>query len=124
MILTLAKHERARWCARPAERRYGSGQSSTSVDSRGVDVKTMIEHGQKWNSVESHGISCVSMSFLGVDVKTTIRSLLTTCEAPRCKRPAKLEVNLSCLAEYMAKWVCDRHVTWAENDLKQYVPTD
>lgn len=52
------------------------------------------------------------------------RDLRRRCEAPSCVEYAVLEVNLASMAAYMAKVVCEDHVTWAEEYLRQYLPTD
>ena len=51
-----------------------------------------------------------------------VHDLTTPCQAPRCRRRATKEVNLASFVAYMAKWVCEQHVAWAEEDLRQYLP--
>ena len=47
-----------------------------------------------------------------------------TCAYPNCQNQATLKINLTFVADYMAKAVCDDHADWAEEDIKRCLPTN
>src|SRR5688572_472402 len=53
-----------------------------------------------------------------------VYDLRRRCEKPGCSADAVQKVNLSGVANYMARAVCAKHADWAESDIRQYIPTD